>query len=117
MDVVQHQLLRPGGEQAEAAHLHVLLDDSDGLFHRPLEILRLSRLALGQGDAGELASQGYEVLVLGHEVRLAGQLQQHAQAAAQLREHPPLVGGPAGALGRRGQAQLLQDALGLLEVP
>ena len=128
--LVQHHLLVPLAQLA----LHDLLADGLRLGGHRLVGEQLGALALGDlGRDGldghvlgrdardlhrELAHELLEVLVAGHEVGLAVDLDEHAQAAAgmDVRGHEALAGVPAGLLGGGSHAPLAEQGDGLVQV-
>src|SRR6516164_862311 len=114
-------------EAGVAAELQLLLDSGASLLDELLH--RLARLRLGgqqrkavsdlAGESGlrDLGSQLLELLVLGHEVGLAVQLDHDALGVAvKLSGDQAVPGGPGGALARVLDALEAKDLDGLLEV-
>ena len=110
----------------QATHLHVLADLGDdggagfldGFAGRQLGVLQRFGIggAGGQCGLGDGIGEGEEVVVLGHEVGLGIDLDQHGLAAV-LRHHDAAFGGDAaGLLVGLGQAGLAQPLGGGVDV-
>src|SRR6185369_15014288 len=82
------------------------------------DLLAADELGAERGDVeGEIADQGLEILVPGHEVGLAVHLDQDANlAVVDVGAHEALRGGAPGLLGLAGDARLPEPLLGLREV-
>src|SRR5437588_3188045 len=88
----------------------------DGLGRVAGERLAGDVLTLLGRLAGEGGDRALEAVALGHEVGLAGQFGERADAAVDEHVDRSLLGGPAGPLASGGQTLLPEPGLGLVEV-
>src|SRR6266436_2112874 len=112
-DLLQHRLRLALLEQLRAVDALLLREDALG------NVFTAQPARIAPGDLhGDVLHQRLELLVAGREVRLAVDLDQHADLAAQVdvRPHRALCGAAAGLLPRRGQALLPQPGDRLLDV-